>query len=48
MTENRKLQIFAISNYCCKWYLSKHIAQNQEGIVFKVQLIIYSKPYFLK
>lgn len=26
----------------------KHVAQNQEGIVFKVQLIIYSKTYLLK
>lgn len=48
MTENRKLQIFAVSNYHCKWYLSKHVAQNQEGIVFEVQFIIYSKTYFLK
>lgn len=43
MIENRELQIFALGNYHCKWYLSKHVAQNQEEIVFEVQLIIYSE-----
>lgn len=37
------LQIFAVGNDHCKWYVSKHVAQNQEEIVSEVQLIIYSE-----
>lgn len=43
MIENWELQIFAVGNYYCKWYIPKHVAQNQEEIVFEVQLIIYSE-----